>query len=94
MTNQPTPALIDNPLAPDVFADEATGFFLVAGNVRITFSSYRVNHATSPGPVNRVVIGRLVMPLAAAEAFQAGLADFIARMKAQVQSAPPGATLQ
>jgi hypothetical protein len=51
------PTLLDNALAPDVFADEATGFFLVGNNVRITFSSYRVNHTTAPGPVNRVVIG-------------------------------------
>ena len=89
-----TPALLDNPHAPDVFADEATGFFLAGGNLRITFASYRVNHSVSPGPVSRVVIGRLVMSLPAAEAMQRGLADFIARMKAQAHAAPHGTTLQ
>lgn len=89
-----TPAFIDNPHAPDVFADEAMGFFLASGNVRITFVSYRVNHSVSPGPVSRVVIGRLVMSLPAAEAMHRGLADFIARMKAQAESAPHGTTLQ
>ena len=89
-----TPAFIDNPHAPDVFADEAMGFFLASGNVRITFVSYRVNHSVSPGPVSRVVIGRLVMSLPAAEAMHRGLADFIARMKAHAESAPHGTTLQ
>ena len=89
-----TPTFIDNPHAPDVFADEAMGFFLTGGNVRITFVSYRVNYSASPGPVSRVVIGRLVMSLPAAEAMHRGLADFIARMKAQAQSVPHGTTLQ
>jgi hypothetical protein len=86
--------LLDNPLAPDVFADEATGFFLAGNNVRITFSSYRVNHTTSPGPVGRVVIGRLVMPLMAAEALHLGLADFLERMKAQAEASSGPVTLQ
>lgn len=95
MTDHPDgPTFIDNPHAPDIFADEATGFFLAGGNVRITFSSYRVNHISSPGPVNRVVIGRLVMSLHAAEAMHKGLADFIERMKAKAAAAPHGATLQ
>jgi hypothetical protein len=66
------PPLIDNPLAPEVFADEATGFFLHQGNVTITFSSTRVDHRSDPGPVNRVVVGRLVLPAAAAAGLQWG----------------------
>jgi hypothetical protein len=46
---------IDNPAAPDVFADEAVGFFVHNGVVKITFVSARVNHSASPGPINRVV---------------------------------------
>jgi hypothetical protein len=56
----PTVSFLDNPHAPDVFADNATGFFNLNGNIRITFESVRVNHVTSPGPMTRVVIGRLV----------------------------------
>ncbi|MEJ0062595.1 MAG: hypothetical protein WDO70_05190 [Alphaproteobacteria bacterium] len=84
MTNMPP--LVNNLHAPDVFADEATGFAFANGNVHITFSSYRVDHSSDPGPTHRVVIGRLVMPLEAAEAFQYGLADFISRMKSQKDS--------
>ena len=91
MTNMP--AFLDNPHAPDVFADAATGFFLFGGNIRVTFESFRVNHSSSPGPVSRVVIGRLVMPLAQAEALAKGLLDFINQQRTQqnppAQSAAP-----
>ena len=73
----PPVSFIDNPHAPEVFSTHATGFFLNQGNVHITFESVRVNHVTSPGPVNRVVIARLVMPLASAEGLAMGLYDFL-----------------
>ena len=54
------PPLIDNPLAPEFFADEATGFFIHQGNLSITFAAARVDHRSDPGPVSRVVVGRVV----------------------------------
>jgi hypothetical protein len=48
MTKQdeaPAVAFIDDPHAPEVFAPEAVGFFLNAGNVHVTFVSPRVNNA-------------------------------------------------
>ena len=66
-----------------LFADAATGFFIFGGNLRITFESARVNHATSPGPVNRVVIGRLVMPVDQAEGLARGILDFLEKQKGQ-----------
>jgi hypothetical protein len=86
----PTVSFLDNPHAPDVFADNATGFFNLNGNIRITFESVRVNHVTSPGPMTRVVIGRLVMPLAAAEAMAKGLLGFIDQLRTQQN--PPDQT--
>ena len=68
---------IDNPMAPDVFADEAAGFFIHNGVVKITLLSARVNHATNPGPINRVVIGRLALSIAAAQSLSVGLFDFL-----------------
>jgi len=82
----PPPTLLDNPHAPDVYADSATGWFLMNGNVRITFESARVSHITSPGPLNRVVIGRLVMPIDAAEQMAKGLLEFIAQQRQQATS--------
>ena len=68
---------IDNPHAPAVFATEPAGVYLHAGNVHITFAAERVDHSTTPGPVNRVVIARLVMPVSGAQGLAAGLYDFL-----------------
>jgi hypothetical protein len=83
---------LDNPLAPDVFADSATGWFLHNGNVRITFESLRINHITSPGPAKRVVIGRLVMPIDRAEDFANGLLEFIKQQRALAANPPSQGT--
>jgi hypothetical protein len=91
---QSAPAIefLDNPHAPDVFADGATGFFLAHGNIRITFESVRVNHITSPGPITRVVIGRVVMPIAQAENMCRGILDFIEKNRAQQEAAQAPST--
>lgn len=68
---------IDNPHAPDVFATDATGFFAFNGSIIITFEAAHVDHRETPGPVNRVVIGRLVMPAPGAHALAVGLFDFL-----------------
>jgi hypothetical protein len=98
MTNiSPAPAFgfIDNAHAPDVYADAATGFFVFANNLRITFESLRVSHVASPGPVNRVVIGRLIIPLEQAEAMAKGILDMIEKQRNQPQpSAQSTPTLQ
>ena len=68
---------IDVPTAPELFASAATGFFLANGNIAITFETGRVDHSESPGPVCRVVVGRVVMPVAGAQALAIGLFDFL-----------------
>jgi hypothetical protein len=80
--NPPPPVtFLDNPQAPEVFADAAAGFFNFGGCIRIALEAARVNHVTTPGPVNRVVIARLVMPLDQAEALARGLLDFITQQR-------------
>jgi len=80
--------LVDNMGAPDVFADDVAGVFLNNGNIHITFSSRRCNHAQEPGIFSNVVIGRLVIPMAAAENMVVFLGGFLERMKKQAQSPP------
>ena len=70
-------AFNNNPFAPDVFADAATGFFILNGVVRITFEAAHVNHQATPGPIDRVVIGRLAMPTNAAEDLARGILKFL-----------------
>jgi hypothetical protein len=82
MTDKPEiPGFIHNAQSPDVFADNAVGFFNLNGVIRITFESARVNHITSPGPVDRVVVGRLVMPVDAAEGMAQSLLAFIEQQR-------------
>lgn len=87
------PILVNDPLAPDIFADEATGFYLLGGNVPVTFSTWRVNHEASPGSANRVVTCRLVIPVDQAEALAKGLGEFLERMRrATREGTTPGTT--
>ncbi len=77
----PSMKFIDNPLAPEIFAGAAAGFLLMNGNVHITFTVPRPDH--DPGhlghPMNTVVVGRVVMPLAGAQGLVHGLYDFLKR---------------
>ncbi len=43
----------------------------------------RVDHSKTPGPLNRVVIGRLVMPVQAAEDMARGVLEFLERQRGQ-----------
>jgi hypothetical protein len=96
MTNKPEGApgisFMDNARAPDIFADGASGVFLFGGNLRITLESLRCSHISSPGPLNRVVIGRLILPLAAAENLRNLLVDYLGRLKANPDAPPPQGT--
>ncbi|MGE0500269.1 MAG: hypothetical protein AB7I79_01295 [Rhizobiaceae bacterium] len=77
------PAILHNPQTPDVFADAALGFLTFAGCMRITFESARSDYSQSPVVLDRVVIGRLVMPLAAAEDMARGILQQIENIKAK-----------
>ena len=72
-----TVKLIDNMNAPEIYAAAATGFFVNNGMISITLESPRADHTKSPGPITRVVVGRLVMPAAGAQALAVGLFDFM-----------------
>ena len=92
--NTPPIPLLDNPHAPDMFADAAVGQFTLGGIMRITFESARMNHAgTEPGQVSRVVIGRLVMPVEQVKEMATGLLKAIAQQEAGT-SHSPSSTLQ
>jgi hypothetical protein len=71
------PKLLDNPQAPEIFAVAATGFFNANGLISITLESARADHTKAPGPVNRIVVGRIIMPAAGAQALAVGLFDFL-----------------
>jgi hypothetical protein len=82
---------VDNPHAPEVFAFQVSGVAFFGGNIHLTFEAPRINHIKSPGPLNRVVVGRLVMPFAGAEGLRDLLADYLPKVKAgeTAPQAPP-----
>lgn len=69
--------LLDVPLAPEVFVLGAAGFLVLNGNIAITFETTRSDYSTNPPGLNRVVVGRIVMPVAGAQNLVAGLNDFL-----------------
>jgi hypothetical protein len=83
------PKLLDDPKAPEIYAVAATGFFNANGVISITLESARADHtAKSPGPINRVVVGRLVMPAAGAQALAVGLFDFMEKQGFNFKNEP------
>ncbi len=78
--------VIDNPSAPELFADDVAGSFIINNTVRITFVSARADHTTSTGTTRRVVTGRLVMPLAAVENFHRLLTAALNNMRSSNQT--------
>jgi hypothetical protein len=96
MPEGPKVEFVDNPYAPDLFADGATGWYFLNGNVRVTLEAVRVGHAMAPsGPVRRVVVARLVMPIEAIEAMAKGLLEFAEQQRKQAAAPSDGsATIQ
>jgi len=77
MAESPKIVFIDDPHAPDLFAAAASGFFKLEGAIMITLEAPHVNHEASPGSINRVVIGRVVMPVTGAYRLATGLFNFL-----------------
>jgi hypothetical protein len=65
---QRTISLIDDPMAPEFFTSRCVGYSIGQGNVTLTFESLRCNHFDPNGGMNRVVVGRIIMPVEAAQA--------------------------
>ena len=70
-------SFIDDPHAPDIFVDDTAGFFVHNGLLKLTMVSIRADHGSSPSPINRVVVGRLAMPIPAAQNLSVALYDFL-----------------
>ena len=68
---------VSNEYLPDVFADEALGFELVNGTVRVTFGVVKMAEPAPPAPVQMVVMGRLVIGVEGAQRLAIGLYDYL-----------------
>ncbi len=75
----PPPRLINDPHAPETFTTGCCGLSIGAGTVAITFESAHCDHSDPACPVERVVVGRLIMPIGAAQALVLQLNDALQR---------------
>ncbi len=69
--------IVASPRPADVFADEALGFEISGGVVRITFASRQMVDGAPPSAVQWVVIGRLLMPARGAQGLAVGLFNYL-----------------
>lgn len=90
MTNNPSPPinLLDRVGGPNISADNAARWFLLNGNIHMTLEAALADPVTSAAPINRVIVGRLIMPLNKVEEMATGLLEFIQQMKAQDSTLP------
>jgi hypothetical protein len=77
MSQPPKPDHFDNPHAPQVFADEVSGYWVNAGCVHITLDAGRVDHSADHCPVNRATVLRLTLPIPIAQVLAVSLYDFL-----------------
>ena len=99
MSSDPSPRapvnFVDNRFAPDVFATTIAGLHIANGNITITLQSTRIDHSTSPAPVNHVVVARVVMPVPTAQSLSLQLVDFLKKQGHDpVEAATRGQTAQ
>ena len=73
----PEVRFVNNPYAPDIFAAGASGYAFIGSNVVITFETFRMDHSSNPGAVERVVLGRLIMPIVGAQQMVLGLHEWL-----------------
>ena len=91
MTDKPAAPeipFVDDLHAAEMFADAMSGLFNFNGNLRMTLEATRVTHRANPAELNRVVIGRLVMPVGAAEKMARAILDFVEQQRRQTEPAP------
>jgi hypothetical protein len=69
--------IIDNLHAPEIYASEIAGYTIAHGNITLTLITTRATW-NAAGIVNkRVVVGRVVLSLGAAQALSVELFDFL-----------------
>ncbi len=96
LPNRPSePLLIDNPFAPELLATGFAGFANLGGLIQLTFESLRADHGLASPKMDRVVVGRLMLPLPTAQALVTALNGFLEQQgHSPSQAAAAGASFQ
>jgi hypothetical protein len=94
---QPQPGevpLIDNMFAPEILAGGVSGLAVLNGIVTVTLENPRCDHTRMDPGLERVVVGRLALPVPAAQALLSGLYQFLSQHGINPLEATPEATCQ
>lgn len=76
--SQPPKAIdVDDLHAPQVFADDVSGYRVNAGCVHITLDASRVDHSCDNCPVDRAAVLRLTPPIPNAQVLAVNLYDVL-----------------
>jgi hypothetical protein len=79
--------MMDDPRAPEFYTSSFSGFSIQQGNITLTFESARCNHFDPTCSMTRVVVGRVTMPLQAAQSLVLQLNDALTRVGMSPSSA-------
>jgi hypothetical protein len=71
------PPIVENLLAPEIFATEAQSISLIQGMISIAFSSSRYDYSHTPSVLKKVVVSRVVMSPAGAQSLAVRLFAFL-----------------
>lgn len=84
------PPLVDDPLAPQIYADNFAGLVFNQGNLNLTFAATQADHTKDPAANRRMVTGRLVMPATALADLHTNLGHFLKDLEAKglIKTAP------
>lgn len=69
--------LVDNLFAPEILAMGISGLSVMNGIVTLTLESLRCDHSKSNVSMERLVVGRLSLPIPAAQTLLTGLHQFL-----------------
>lgn len=88
MSQPISPPYIENVHAPEVYASYSPGVANDGANIKISFASQRASHDPAGSGMVNVVIGRLVMPMAAAIGMANTILAFAASEQAKATNNP------
>lgn len=91
---EPDLPLVDNVFSPEILAGGISGLSIFNGIVTVTLETARCDHSRPQPVVERVVVGRIAMPVPAAQTLLSGLYQFMSQHGINPLAATEGLSCQ
>lgn len=88
------PPLLENIMAPEIFASSVASFTLNDGILTIVLGSLRFDNSAVPAERKLVVIGRVSMPISGAHTLTVGLHNFLEQHGLKIEGTAERAQMQ